>query len=210
MSALRQWRCVLPAAAVVAALACAGAAGAADGGAHDAHQHHHPHGAAAPAEGAAKTSAVRGLPGVTLVREDGLQVRIDQEAGDRKPVVLAFIYTSCTAVCPVTSQILSQVQEKLGTGRGDVKLISVSIDPEYDTPARLREYAQKFGAGSAWKHYTGTRADSVAVQKAFGAYSGDKMNHQPAVFVRPAGSSQWLRLEGFPRPEAVVKQLKLS
>lgn len=208
MIALRQWRRALPAAAVVAALACAGAADAADGGAHDAHQHHH--GAPAPAEGAAKPSAVRGLPGVTLVREDGVQVRIDQEAGDRKPVVLAFIYTSCTAVCPVTSQILSQVQDKLGSARSDVKLISVSIDPEYDTPARLRQYAQKFGAGPAWKHYTGTRADSVAVQKAFGAYAGDKMNHQPALFVRPAGSSQWLRLEGFPRPEAVVKQLKLS
>ena len=127
MNAMRQWRHVLPATAVVVAFA--GGVRAADSGAQDAHHHHH-HGASAPADGVAKpVAAVHGLPGVTLVREDGTPVRIDLEVGDRMPVVLAFIYTSCTAVCPVTSQVMSQVQKRLGAASSDVKLISVATDP---------------------------------------------------------------------------------
>ena len=52
-----------------------------------------------------------------------------------------------------------QLQEMLGEERNKVHMISISIDPEQDTPTRLREYAKKFGAGPAWQHYTGTLAE---------------------------------------------------
>src|SRR5205807_3818977 len=53
-------------------------------------------------------------------------------------------------------------------------LVSISIDPEEDTPARLREYAQQYAAGPSWQHYTGTAAASVAAQRAFEVYRSEE------------------------------------
>jgi len=84
--------------------------------------------------------------------------------------------------------------------------MSVSIDPDNDTPARLREYAKRFSAGPQWNHYTGTLAASVALQKAFNAYRGDKMNHQPTTYLRAAPGKPWVRLDGFYGPTALIDE----
>jgi protein SCO1/2 len=75
--------------------------------------------------------------------------------------------------------------------------VSISIDPEQDTPARLREYAGRFHAGPAWHHYTGTVEASIALQRAFDAYRGDKMSHVPVTFLRAAPGRPWVRIDGF-------------
>jgi protein SCO1/2 len=110
----------------------------------------------------------------------------------------------------LTSQILSTVQDKLGKDLDKTQLVSISIDPEYDTPARLSAYAKKFGASAQWQYYTGSLANSVAIQKAFKAYQGDKMNHLPLIFVNGGNSKSWVRLEGFPKAESVVKELAMQ
>ena len=86
---------------------------------------------------------------------------------------------------------------KLGADRDKVHLVSISIDPENDTPERLRAYAAKFGAGPEWQHYTGTLAASVAAQKAFNVFREDKMDHNPVVLLRAAPGKDWLRIDGF-------------
>ena len=147
------------------------------------------------------------IPPVELVRDDGAQVRLGDELDDGRPVVMAFIYTSCTTICPVTSQTLAQLQSRLGSERARVHLLSISIDPEQDTPARLREYAQKFHAGADWQHYTGTVAASEAAQRAFDAYRGSKMSHQPVILVRVAPGADWVRFDGFPTADEVLAEL---
>jgi protein SCO1/2 len=67
--------------------------------------------------------------------------------------------------CPVTSATFRQFQDKLGPME-PLRIASISIEPEQDTPARLRESAHKFGAGPNWYHYTGSQAGSVAMQRA--------------------------------------------
>lgn len=158
---------------------------------------------------AVKRSMIDVVPAATaMVRQDGSSTTLARELEGKKPTVLAFIYTSCTTVCPVTSQILSGVQDGLGAEIKNVRLLSVSIDPEYDTPERLLAYSKKFGALPQWQHYTGTLANSVAIQKAFGAYRGDKMNHVPLMFINGGGKKGWVQLEGFPSAEQVVKELR--
>jgi protein SCO1/2 len=122
-------------------------------------------------------------------------------------VVLSFIFTSCNTICPMISATLAQVQRKLGPARDQVHLVSISIDPEFDTPARLREYASKLGAGPEWNHYSGTLSASQAVQRAFGAYRGDKMNHAPVTLVRTAPGAEWLRIDGFASADQVLAEL---
>jgi protein SCO1/2 len=174
---------------------------------HEHHQHEHHQHAPAP-EGLKRTEATYTIPGVTMVRKDGAKVAFPAELDDGRPVILDFIYTSCTAVCPVTSQIFSQFQEKLGKDRDKVKMISISIDPEYDTPKRLADFAKKYNAGAQWQHYTGTAQASIAIQKAFDAYRGDKMNHFPVTLMRAAPGKPWVRLEGFATPDVLVREYR--
>jgi protein SCO1/2 len=84
--------------------------------------------------------------------------------------------------------------------------MSISIDPEEDTPARLREYARKFHAGPEWQHYTGTVEASLAAQRAFNVWSGDKMSHAPVTLVRAAPGKPWLRIEGFVTPDELLQK----
>jgi protein SCO1/2 len=68
----------------------------------------------------------------------------------------------------------------------------------------LREYARKFHAGPAWHYYTGTVAASLAAQKAFDVYRGEKMSHTPVTLLRSAPGKPWLRIEGFVTPDELV------
>jgi protein SCO1/2 len=84
-------------------------------------------------------------------------------------------------------------------------MVSISIDPEQDTPATLKKYAQKYKAKSQWNFYTGSVAASVEAQKAFDAYRGDKMNHVPVTYLRAAPDKPWLRIDGFVSPDELLR-----
>ena len=163
--------------------------------------HHHMMNSGAPVK---RSVADYKVPAVKLVRNDGATVAFPQEIDDGRPVILNFIYTSCTTICPLTSQVLSYVQGLLERSHDNAHIVSISIDPEYDTPARLTAYAEKYHAGGRWQHYTGTLEASIAMQKAFNAYRGDKMNHTPLTFLRSAPGKTWVRLDGFANPDEVV------
>jgi len=167
-------------------------------------EHHH---AAASTE-PVRTTINYIVPTITLVRDDGRSVRLADELNDDRPVVLNFIYTTCPGICPLASHIFSQLQRKLGADRDRVHLVSISIDPEEDTPARLREYAQRYGAGPSWQHYTGTVAASLAAQRAFEVYRGDKMGHTPVTLVRTAPGAPWIRFDGFATPDVLLQELR--
>lgn len=148
------------------------------------------------------------IPPVKLVRDDGKAVSLPQELDDGRPVVLNFIFTTCSTICPLMSQTLAQFDRELGADRERVHLVSISIDPEEDTPARLREYARKFHAGPEWQHYTGTAEASLAAQRAFNVWRGDKMSHAPVTLVRAAPGKPWLRIEGFITPDELLQQYR--
>jgi cytochrome oxidase Cu insertion factor (SCO1/SenC/PrrC family) len=132
------------------------------------------------------------VPDVTLVDQNGATFRLAAELGRPGPVVLQFIFTTCATVCPALSGTLAAAQDRLPGAR----LLSISIDPEEDTPARLTDYARRFGAGPRWRLLTGRLEDVTAVERAFDAYRGNKMRHEPLTFARAAPGRRWLRLEG--------------
>ena len=170
---------------------------------------HHHHASAAPAQpGLQRSIANFVLPPVKLVRADGERVLFPVDIDDGRPVIVNFIYTTCTAICPVMTRSFSELQGKLGADRDKVRMVSISIDPEQDTPTRLSEYARKFNAGPQWVFYTGTLAASVAVQKAFAVYTPDKMNHTPLTLMRAAPGKPWVRLDGFATPEQLLQEYR--
>ena len=146
------------------------------------------------------------IPEVKLVRQDGKSVSLSDELDDGRPVVMNFVYTSCTSICPMTSHIFEQFQKSLGAASRDVHLVSISIDPEQDSPGKLREYASQFDAAPGWDHYTGTLDASVTVQQAFGAYLGGKMSHAPLTLMRVAPGKPWVRFDGFASAEQLLAE----
>ncbi len=164
-----------------------------------AHQH-------AVSKGLKVSMADYAVPAIWLVRDDGKKVLLPQELDDGRPTILNFIYTTCPGICPLMSQVFSRLQARLGVEREKVHMVSISIDPEQDTPARLRQYARQFKAGNQWQHYTGTVGASIAAQKAFNAYNGDKMSHDPLTLMRAAPGKPWVRIDGFATPDDLLEQ----
>ena len=145
-------------------------------------------------------------PQVALVRSDGRSVALSQELDDGRPVVMNFIFTTCETTCPLSSATFSALERQLRSDPHKVHIVSISIDPEQDTPPRLRAYAKRFSAGPDWQFYTGTVAASLAAQQAFNAYRGDKMSHTPLTLMRAAPGRPWLRIEGFATPDQLLQQ----
>jgi len=76
------------------------------------------------------------VPAVRLVRDDGKVVSLPDEMNDGRPIVLNFIFTTCGSICPVMSSVFAQFERRLGADAEKVHLMSISIDPEHDTPVR--------------------------------------------------------------------------
>ncbi|WP_295431173.1 SCO family protein [uncultured Thiodictyon sp.] len=165
------------------------------------HAHHHHH---MPA--VSRTTAAYAIPDVTLTDQNGRPIHLRTLLATDRPVMVNFIYTSCTAICPVMSGTFARVQESLGADSDTVQMLSISIDPEQDTPAELARYARQFKAAGQWHFLTGRRDDIVQVQRAFDAYRGDKMNHTPLTLVRPASAAQWVRYDGFADAEDLARE----
>jgi protein SCO1/2 len=135
---------------------------------------------------------------VVLLDQDKREVHLkDDLVGDRI-VVMGFVYTSCTTVCPVISAIMQKLQVQLGErAGGEVQLISLSIDPLRDTPERLHEYASRFGAGPGWRWLTGSSEAVSETLKGLGTWTANYEEHPPLIMVGDGRTQQWTRFYGF-------------
>jgi protein SCO1/2 len=145
---------------------------------------------------------------IDVTLSDGVETTLVDAFADDKPVMVHFIFTTCTTICPVQAATFYQVQHHLGDEASDVQMVSISIDPEYDTPSRLQDYAKKFHAGSQWIFLTGTTDEMIRTQRAFHAYEGGKMNHKPLTLLRAAGSDEWVRLDGLINASDIMKEYR--
>lgn len=148
------------------------------------------------------------IPELSLVNTAGNSVLLPMVFDGDRPVILSFIFTSCTTICPVLTATLAQAEGQLMRESIVPKIISVSIDPEFDTPKRLQRYAKNYEAGRDWTFLTGDERSIVALQRAFDVYRGDKMNHRPTTFLRASDDQPWVRLEGFTTAADLVREYR--
>jgi len=148
------------------------------------------------------------LPDATLINRHGTEVNLADDVVGNRIVVVNFVYTTCTTVCPVLSAIFSQVQNKLGGRVGeDVVMVSISVDPLRDTPARMKSYADKIGAGDGWMWLTGQKQTVTQVLEDFGAYTPNFEDHPSMILVGDGNSGQWARFLGFPGADQIVSKV---
>lgn len=148
------------------------------------------------------------VPDVSLVDVEGRTTSLRSELAAGTPVMLNFVFTTCTTICPAMSAIFADVQQQLEPDEGALRLVSISIDPEQDTPAKLKAYAGRFHAGAGWHLLTGKSADVIAAARAFGAWRGDKTNHTPATYLRAATGNTWVRVDGFASAAELVREYR--
>ncbi len=146
------------------------------------------------------------LPDIQLTDTAGKTTSLQAILHNEGAILLNFVFSSCTTICPSMSVIFSGVHSKLASSTPAVQLISISIDPEYDTPPVLKEYAENFNTDENWQFYTGRLADIIDLQKAFHVYRGNKMNHFPATLIRARQASDWVRIEGFASASDLVRE----
>jgi len=206
----------------------AGAAPAEDPHAHHDHgaaaaedpHAHHDHGAAAAEDPHAHHKAMASAPpdpgklvsvtllDETLLDQDGKPARFKTDVIGDRLVVVNFVYTTCTTVCPVLSALFSQLQNKLGDRLGrDVFLVSVTVDPNRDTPARLKAYRAKHGARDGWTWLTGEKGAVDRVLKGLEAYTPNFEDHPSQVLVGDGRSGAWTRFYGFPSPAQILAKV---
>ena len=148
------------------------------------------------------------IPNLTMVDQQGNKVPLRTLFDTDRPVMVNFIFTTCTAICPMMTSIFQQVQAALGDDAKEILMVSVSIDPEQDSPEALAEYAEAFRAGPQWSFLTGSLEDSIALQQAFRDYRGDKMNHAPVTLLRAGRESEWIRFDGFSNAKELAAQAR--
>lgn len=110
-------------------------------------------------------------PPFTLTAQDGRRLSLDELRG--KIVVVTFIYTSCPDACPLLTAKMAALQNDLGRLFGpEVFFVSISVDPERDTPEVLTRYAQAHGANlDGWAFVTGTPDEIRTVTRQYGIYT---------------------------------------
>lgn len=134
------------------------------------------------------------VPDVQLVNETGSRIALTEALSKSRPIALNFIYTSCTTICPVMTASFLHMQHLLAGSGLMPAFVSVSVDPDFDSPAILKSYAAKVGA--QWTFLTGPRPVILDVLRSFDVWRGNKANHAAVTLLRNAGAARWTRIEG--------------
>jgi len=146
------------------------------------------------------------IPDLPVVNQDGGTQHFYKDLVKGKLVAINFIYTTCTTICPPLGAGFSQIQDRLGARLGaEVFLISVTVDPVVDTPARLKAWGKKFHAKPGWTLVTGNKRNVDNLLKAVGAFTPAKETHAPIVLLGNEAAGTWLRTHGLTPADKVVE-----
>jgi cytochrome oxidase Cu insertion factor (SCO1/SenC/PrrC family) len=126
------------------------------------------------------------FPEINLIDQNSNTVALETLFSTDKNVVFAFFFTHCVTVCTTVTLSLKSIQPHLPE---NTIIAMISIDPDTDTPAELKSYAEQHRINNPnWYLLTGDNKQIVDFQKSFEAYRGNKMNHSTSIFVKQANS----------------------
>ena len=143
---------------------------------------------------------------VELINQDGKKVHFYSDVLKGKTVIVNAFFTSCTSVCPPMNRNMEKIQEALGDRVGrDVFLVSMTVDPETDTPARMKEYAKKFHAGPGWLFLTGKKENLDWALYKLGQYVENKDDHQTVLIIGNEPTGLWKKAFGMANVAELVQ-----
>lgn len=161
-------------------------------------------------EADAEEKARRYFTDLPVVSQDGKEMRFFSDVLKDRVVLLNLFYTNCTGMCPINNAKLAEVQDLLGDSLGkNIFLVSVTLDPETDTPEVLKDYASKFKAKEGWLFLTGKKDDIKKITYRLGQTSPQIETHNPLFMLGNVGAAHWSKLRPNVPAEAVAARLRL-
>jgi cytochrome oxidase Cu insertion factor (SCO1/SenC/PrrC family) len=150
------------------------------------------------------------VPDVWVVTQDGKRVRFYSDLIQDKSVAVGFFYTRCTYVCTWHGQLFSDFQKQLGSRLGkDIFLISVTMDPETDTLARLKKWGARYGRKAGWTLVTGKPQQmNELLQALTGNKIGPQESHSSFFYIYNGKTGTWSYMAGSPDFADFEKQIE--
>jgi protein SCO1/2 len=146
------------------------------------------------------------FPNIALRTQDGARVRFYDDLVRGRVVTINFMFTSCTAQCPLTTANLAKFQLALGPRAGrDVFQVSITIDPAHDDSAALARYAARFHARPGWTFATGAAADIVQLQERLGMRRRDGELHTGMLIYGNEGKGRWAATPIMQPPDSLAR-----
>ena len=143
---------------------------------------------------------------VELINQDGQKVRFYTDVLKNKVVVVNTFFTTCTSICPPMNRNFEKIQEALGDRLGkDAFLVSISVDPETDTPPRLKEYSRRFHARPGWMFLTGKKENVDWALYKLGQYVETKDNHTSIFIIGNEPKGLWKKAMGLAKAEELIR-----
>lgn len=152
------------------------------------------------------------FPDIVLTTQDGAKVRFYEDLVKGKNVAVNVIYTSCRDECPLETARMAELQRLLGERMGrDIFFLSISIDPEKDTPTVLKAYANKFGVGPGWLFLTGKKEDIKVLTRKLGlsrsSDAASKDGHASSLMLGNDPGGQWMRNSAVDNPRFLASTM---
>lgn len=159
------------------------------------------------AKSTARTMAARKYFGDTpVVDQDGRELRFYSDLLMGKIVIINSFFTTCEQSCPRMAGTLAEIQRRLGPRLGtDVSIISITVDPEQESPQKLKAYADKLAAKPGWIFLTGTKANVSAVLHKLGQYVDDKQDHLSVFLIGNERTGLWKKAFGLSAADDVMR-----
>jgi len=161
-----------------------------------------------PAEREAKARSY--FTDTTLLTQDGKSVRFYADVLKNRVVLVNFVFTECGDSCPLITFKLLQARQELGALAPQVRFVSISIDPEHDTPQSMAQFARKHSAvDPEWLWLTGPKANVDVVTRKLGAYTDDRSDHFTGLIVGNLRTDRWIKIRPDAPPAVIAAQLRL-
>ena len=133
-------------------------------------------------------------------RVDGFVSRL-HSAGT---VIVSFSFIECTTLCPLTNAVLAEVDDRIDAEGLPLTIVTLTIDPVNDTPAKLAEAAEAVGASERWLWLTATPGDTFLLLDSFGLPPGPIEDHNPMLLIGNVGTGEFQRIVGLPEPGGLI------
>ena len=160
---------------------------------------------------AAEAKARDYFSNVELVDQNGRSLKFYDEVLKDNVVVISFIFTNCQSACPLMTRNLTMIRDMMREDeRRAIQFVSISIDPLRDTPAAMKEFAQKHEADiKGWLWLTGQPDDVNYVTKRLGSFTEDPEAHTTTLLAANVPNAHWTKIPPNVPPNGVVAKLRL-
>jgi len=157
----------------------------------------------------ARSAAEKYFSDVELIDQDGQKVRFYTDVLKNKIVAINTFFTTCTNICPPMNRNFEKMQDALGDRLGkDVFLVSITVDPETDTPTRLKDYGRRFHARPGWMFLTGKKENVDWALYKLGQYVETKDAHTNIFIIGNEPKGLWKKAFGLAKSEELIRILE--